>query len=110
MKPLSPPRCKSYANGNGDNGAATSVLLRELASSLSYYQEKLQGAGIGTVVVRSVAQPLEELLPVLERVGLTDVRGVDTSGAVDAASARLAPEDAARISPALGASVGRIAS
>jgi type IV pilus assembly protein PilM len=103
-------RCKSYANGNGDPGAATATLARELASSLSYYQEKLQGAGIGTVVVRSVAQPLEVILPVLERLGLGDVRQVDASGALDTAAARLKAEDVAALSAALGASVGRLAS
>jgi len=102
-------RCKSYANGNGDHGAATAVMARELASSLSYYQEKLQGAGIGTVWVRSVAQPFAEILPLLERLGLADVRAVDPSGTLDAASARLGAEDASRLFAALGASVGRIA-
>jgi type IV pilus assembly protein PilM len=103
-------RCKSYANGNGDNGAAASLIARELASSLSYYQEKLQGAGIGTILVRSVAQPFAEILSLLERLGLTEVRAVDPNGTIDAASARLSAEDASRISAALGASAGRMAS
>jgi len=103
-------RCKSYANGNGDNGTAIAIIARELASSLSYYAEKLQGAGIGTVFVRSVAQPLSDLVPALEKVGLTDVRAVDPAGTIDAATVRLGAEDAARLSPALGASAGRVAS
>jgi type IV pilus assembly protein PilM len=103
-------RCKSYANGNGDVGATTAIMARELASSLSYYQEKLQGAGIGTVLVRSVAQPLDEVRAVLERLGLTDVRSVDPRGSLDPAGASLDPAGAAGVTAALGAAAGRLAS
>jgi hypothetical protein len=103
-------RCKSYANGNGDAGASSAIMARELASSLSYYQEKLPGPGNGAILVRSLAQPLDAVRPLLERLGLQDIRPVDPRPSLDPAGMPLDPAGAAGVAAVLGASAGRLAS
>jgi hypothetical protein len=104
-------RCKTYAGGEEtDPQARLAVMGRELASSLSYYQDKLSGVGIGTIFVRAVAPGLDEVLPVLDRLGLSSVRAIDAAAAVDpAAGTRFDAEDGQRLAPALGAASGRAA-
>ena len=104
-------RCKTYAGGEEtDPHGRLSVMGRELASSLSYYQEKLSGVGIGTLFVRAVAPGLEDVVPALERLGLISVRAIDAALAVDPdAGARFDAIDGQRLAPALGAACGRAA-
>jgi type IV pilus assembly protein PilM len=104
-------RCKTYAGGEEtDPHGRLAVMGRELASSLSYYQEKLAGVGIGTLFVRAVAPGLDEVMPVLERLGLSSVRAIDASAAVDPAGGmRFDAADGQRLAPALGAASGRAA-
>lgn len=104
-------RCKTYAGGEEDDASGRlSVMGRELASSISYYQEKLSGAGIGTVFVRAVSPGLDEVVPVLERLGLSPVRTIDPTAALEqAVVAGLDPTDGQRLAPALGAASGRTA-
>ena len=106
-------RCKTYAGGTNGDSAATDrlgVIARELSSSISYYQEKLSGAGLGTVFARAVEPGLDEMVPVLERLGVSSVRAVDPATAVEmAASDRFDPLEAQRLAPALGAASGRTA-
>jgi type IV pilus assembly protein PilM len=103
-------RCKSYAGGEDDPEARMAVLARELASSLSYYQEKLSGSGVATAFVRSAAQPFDEVAAVVERLGSITVRPIDLASVFPAdAPPRFDPADAPRLSPALGAAVGRAA-
>ncbi|HEX4823136.1 MAG TPA: hypothetical protein VFV19_02370 [Candidatus Polarisedimenticolaceae bacterium] len=102
-------RCKSYAGGDeAGRPEPLSVMARELASSLSYYQEKLSGAGIGTVFVRALDPGLDEVAPMLQRIGFGAVRAVEPAGLL-AASTRLGPDDFLRAAPALGAAAGRTA-
>jgi len=104
-------RCKTYAGGEeADASGRLAVMARELSSSFSYYTEKLGGAGVGTMFVRAVAPGLDEVVPVLERVGVSSVQVVDASEAVDPASPRrFEPGDGQRLAPALGAACGRTA-
>ena len=104
-------RCKTYAGGEEDDASGRlAVMARELASSFSYYTEKLGGSGVGTVFVRAVSPGLDEVVPVLERVGVASVRAIDAALAVDPASSRrFEPVDGQRLAPALGAAAGRTA-
>ena len=103
-------RCKTYAGGEEeDPSGRLAVLGRELTSSLSYYADKLGGVGVGTVFVRAVSPGLDEVVPVLERVGVPSVRTIDAAGAFDPSSPRIEPLDGQRLAPALGAASGRTA-
>jgi Tfp pilus assembly PilM family ATPase len=99
-------RCKSLGE-EGAGAGANGELTRELASSLSYYKEKLAGQGIGTLFARTVdgagavAQTLGAIEP--ERVVAIDpLAGIDPSRA-----SSLDPELAQRLAPAIGAAMGR---
>ncbi len=101
-------RCKSYAQAEDESRAPEAVMARELATSLSYYQEKLGGQGIETTIVRSVASPLPEVTELLERVGFGGIEAVNPAAALG--SPRGAPLDPAvgqRIASAVGAASGR---
>lgn len=103
-------RCKSYAVGDDAHDARLAGMTRELVTSLSYYEEKLSGGGIGTVFVRNVGRPVDELAPVLERLGGPAVRAIDALSFVEAGEAAgLDPIEAQTLAPALGAAVGRAA-
>jgi len=105
-------RCKTYAAGEEDDtGGRLAVMARELASSFSYYAEKLAGGGVGTVFVRAVSPGLDEVVPVLERIGVSAVRPIDASVSVDAVNgSRFDPLDGQRLAPALGSALGRTGS
>ena len=84
------------------------MIARELASSLSYYEEKLGGAGIATTYVRSTARPLDEIRDILAKVGLERSEIVDPAALVEPrAGMSLPAELGQRLAPALGASAGR---
>jgi len=104
-------RCKTYAGGEeADASGRLAVMARELTSSLSYYADKLGGSGVGTVFVRAVSPGLDEVVPVLERIGVTSVRAIDAAEALDPLSGRrFEPLDGQRLAPALGAASGRTA-
>ncbi len=103
-------RCKTYAGGEeADDAARVAVMARELASSLSYYTDKLEGGGIGTVFARAVSPGLDEVVGVLDRLGVGSVRAVDAAAAVDPNGTRFEPVDGQRLAPALGAAHGRTA-
>jgi len=101
-------RCKSYAIDDADPKGPNGVLVREISNSLSYYQEKLEGQGIGAVFVRSVAVPVEEIGRRLTEMGVARVETVDPSIALELTNGnRLDPEVGQRIAPAIGAAAGR---
>jgi type IV pilus assembly protein PilM len=104
-------RCKTYAGGEEDDPSGRlAVMGRELGSSLSYYQDKLAGTGIGTLFVRAVAPGLDEVAPVLERLGVASIRPIDPAAAVDAVNgSRFDLLDGQRLAPALGAVSGKTA-
>jgi type IV pilus assembly protein PilM len=104
-------RCKTYAGGEEDDTSGRlAVMGRELSSSLSYYADKLGGEGVGTLFVRAVSPGLDEVVPVLERIGIASVRAIDAGSTLDPSlSLRFEPLDAQRLAPALGAAAGRTA-
>jgi hypothetical protein len=106
-------RCKTLLARDDDEtpaGFSHSALSRELVTSLSYYQEKLGGQGIGTTFVRTVSEPLARLTEILERSGFGRALPVDPAAALSLGEGlRLDPEMAQRIAPAVGAAAGRAA-
>jgi type IV pilus assembly protein PilM len=98
-------RCKTYAGDeDADPSGRLSVMGRELTSSLSYYTEKLDGKGIGTIFVRAGSPGLHEVVPVLERLGIASVLPIDAGLSVEPSSAsRLDPVEGQTLAPALGA-------
>jgi len=104
-------RCKTYAGGEeADASGRLVVMARELTSSFSYYAEKLGGSGVGTVFVRAVSPGLDEVVPVLLRIGVPTVHAIDAAEGLDPSSGRrFEPLDGQRLAPALGAASGRTA-
>lgn len=101
-------RCKSFGSGEDESGAGAGTLSRELVTSLSYYQEKLGGAGIAATIVRTVAVPFPVVEDLLGRLGFGAVVPLDLGRCLGAAPGPgLDPEAAQRIAPAVGAAVGR---
>jgi Type IV pilus assembly protein PilM len=99
-------RCKSLGE-DGAGAGANGDLTRELASSLSYYREKLAGQGIGTLFARTVdgAGAVAETLGVIEPqhvVPIDPLEGIDPRKAPT-----LDPALAQRLAPAIGAAMGR---
>lgn len=100
-------RCKSYSPAVAER-AGNGVFDRELGSSISYYREKLQGRGIGTVFVRTTAMPLSEVESSLYALGVERVVPVDAGRTLElSAASGLDLTDRQRIAPALGAALGR---
>jgi type IV pilus assembly protein PilM len=90
-----------------EEGAGSSALTRELNHSLAYYQDKLNGEGIHTLLVRTAAGG-DTLLPVLQTLGFGSVRTIDPSVFVEINSGlRISPLDAQRMAPAISAAIGR---
>lgn len=101
-------RCKTVAVPEDDPAAPDSILARELTGSMSYYQEKLGGQGIGAILVRTVSAPFGPLAALLDRLGLGGARPLDPGAALSLAKGlRLETAVGQRIAPALGAAAGR---
>jgi type IV pilus assembly protein PilM len=101
-------RSKSFASGDDAPAAVDPVLNRELATSLSYYQEKLGGQAVATTFVRDVTAPPGARAGSLQALGLGTVVPVDPAAILaTGGAARLDPLAAQRIAPAAGAAVGR---
>ncbi len=102
-------RSKSL-HGSGAEGAQVadaSVLARELNHSLAYYQEKLSGTGVHTLMVRTVAGS-ESILPALEGFGFESIRPVDPAVSLQIVSGlRMEQATAQRLAPAVSAASGR---
>lgn len=105
-------RCKTLVSTEDEDlgpVASEGALSRELVSSLSYYQEKLDGHGIGTVFVRSVAEPVEKMAEILDRAGFGTAVPVDPVSALGLGEGiRIEPSMGQRIAPSLGAATGRV--
>jgi hypothetical protein len=101
-------RCKTYAVEGRAVGEPNGVLAREIASSFSYYREKLNGEGVRRAFVRTTSTPFEEVERDLRSLGLEGVELIDLKGALDLAEGvRVDGEDAQRLAPAIGAAIGR---
>lgn len=111
-------RCKSYVTVDhgvepGEDEAPVTngnPLARELATSISYYQDKLAGLDLGTAFVRTVSTPHDEIAEILQRQGIGRIERVDPSEALGLGSGlKLDPEAAQRVAPCVGAAAGRAA-
>jgi len=101
-------RCKTFAIDEAVHDGPNGVLAREIASSLSYYREKLGGDGVGKIFVRSVMTPFEEIARKLAGLGVTDVEPLDPHRGVDLGEGvSLDAATAQRLAPAIGAALGR---
>jgi type IV pilus assembly protein PilM len=101
-------RSKSLAAGDETAEAMEPVLNRELATSVSYYQEKLGGRAVATTFVRDVTAPPGARAGSLEALGLGTAVPVDPAAILAPAGvARLDPVAAQRMAAAVGAAVGR---
>jgi len=102
-------RSKSL-HGSGAEGAEgpdATVLARELNHSLAYYQEKLNGAGIHTLMVRTVTGS-EAILPALEGLGFGSILPVDPAASLEIATGlRMEQATGQRLAPAVSAASGR---
>jgi hypothetical protein len=63
-----------------------------VANSFSYYEEKLGGRGVGTILLRSVATPVEELQSSLAGLGVERIEPLDVPAAGARARRRGRPE------------------
>ena len=102
-------RCKNYRFGASQPGELREILSRELASSLSYYREKLSGHRIGTMLVRTVATSYEDLSEILSTMELGSVEPLDPTVRLTLGEdVTIDPVMAQRLAPAIGAAVGRV--
>ncbi len=102
-------RCKTLSPEGEAVNDGNGFLVREVASSLSYYREKLDGQGIESVIVRGLDVSVEEVAEKLRALDLTHVESVGASVNVDLAPGdRLDPALALRLAPALGAAAAGI--
>ena len=101
-------RCKTLSLEHEPVRAPNGELTREVASSLSYYREKLEGQGIGTVLVRAVGTSTEQVAERLRALDVGAVVPIDPASAVELPAARAVdPALLHRMAPALGAAAGR---
>lgn len=98
-------RCKSYPDQEEALENWEALLRREVAGSISYYQEKLAGTGIGTLFVRCATRPLEALESCLGGLGVPNVLSVDPLAGVDPGPGRIESLVAQRLAPAVGAAL-----
>jgi type IV pilus assembly protein PilM len=97
-------RSKSLPAEEEATEAAEPVLNREIATSVSYYQEKLGGQEIARTFVRDVISPPGARNGSLEALGLGSVVPLDpTAGLELPPGARLDLAAGQRLAPALGA-------
>jgi Tfp pilus assembly PilM family ATPase len=101
-------RCKTYSMRAEPTAEINGLLAREVDYSLSYYEEKLSGEGIGTLLVRSADTAVEEVTRDLSGLDVKQVQPIDPVVAIPFADGQQVDSPTAqRIAPALGAATGR---
>ena len=101
-------RCKTFSMHADQPAEVNGLLAREVDYSLSYYEEKLSGGGLGTLLVRSADKPVEEVASDLIGLDVKHVQPIDPVLSVPSADGRkIDSPTAQRIAPALGAAAGR---
>lgn len=101
-------RCKTFAPGDDLGASANGPLSREISNSFSYYREKLEGQGVRTVLVRSVALEPEQITPKLVALGCETVEKIDPTDYVEVGEGvALDPRMGQLLAPAIGAATGR---
>jgi hypothetical protein len=102
-------RCKTLSPSGEAASGGNGFLVREVASSLSYYREKLDGQGIGSVIVRGLDISVDEIATKLRELDLAEVESVGASVNVELASGgRLDSALTLRLAPALGAAAAGV--
>lgn len=101
-------RCKSIVQHQEGDGDSDGLLYREIANSLAYYEEKLDGKGLKTLFVRSAAGRIDDAIGRIADLGAEKVVPVDPASSLDLVEGlRLDPVIGQRIAPAVGAASGR---
>jgi type IV pilus assembly protein PilM len=101
-------RCKTLSP-EGESANSNGFLVREVASSLSYYREKLAGQGIESVIVRGLDVTADEIGRKLGELELTRIESVDASVQVDLKPGQRMDADLVmRLAPAIGAAAAGI--
>jgi len=101
-------RCKTYSMAGDGRAELNGLLSREVAGSISYYEEKLQGKKIGTLLVRSGRTSFEEVAEKLGDLDVDNVESLDPAAGIRLEDGgRLDPSVAGRIAAVLGAAMGR---
>lgn len=101
-------RCKTYSMRAEPAAEVNGMLAREVDYSLSYYEEKLAGEGIGTLLLRSADKPVDQVARELGRLDLKQILPIDPASLVPSTHGeKLDVPTAQRIAPALGAATRR---
>lgn len=102
-------RCKSHPEATADlPDERLRSLRRDLATSLSYYTEKLAGKGLAATFVRITDPALEGAEAHLESLGLGRIERIDP-GRIAALPLDVDTRTALALTPAMGAALGRSA-
>jgi len=102
-------RCKTFSTESRPTNGSNGFLVREVASSFSYYREKLAGQGVEHVFVRGLHAPFEEIASKLDGLELPQVESIDPTVDLELPPGeRIDARMAQRIAPALGAAAGRL--
>ena len=100
-------RCKSHTDAEGEGPEErVRMLRRELATSLSYYTEKLAGKGLAKTFVRISDPTLEGMQDLLESLDFGEIHAIDPAQ-VAVLPDGLDPTTALALVPAMGAALGR---
>ena len=101
-------RCKTYSMRAEPAAEVNGLLAREVDYSLSYYEEKLAGEGIGTLLLRSADKPVDQVARELGRLDVKQIQPIDPASWVPSTHGeKLDVPTAQRIAPALGAATRR---
>jgi type IV pilus assembly protein PilM len=101
-------RCKTFGVGDGSVEVADALLAREVEGSLAYYREKLAGAGVGTLLLRSVGLSPDDVRSRMAGLEFGRIESVDPAAAEGPIEGPpLAAPVAQRLAPAVGAALGR---
>jgi len=101
-------RCKTFANAGDGSPGPNGNLAREVAHSFAYYREKLDGEGIGSVLLRSTSVSMDEVAAQLAGLECGRVLPIEVGGRVELAEGvRLDDAASQRLAPAIGAAIAR---
>jgi hypothetical protein len=101
-------RCKTFAVERAPVQEPNGALAREIASSFSYYREKLAGEGVGTAFVRTVGVPYDDIESDLRALGLEGVKLIDAEGSLEMGEGVPYDREVGQwLAPAVGAALGR---
>ncbi len=101
-------RCKTFATTADGAPGPNGSLGREVAHSFAYYREKLDGKGIGSILLRSTSVPSDEVAEQLAGLECDRILPIQIGDTVELAEGVRLDEGAAqRLAPAIGAAIAR---